>query len=374
MLEACVKCGDIGKARDVFEEMRQLGRHRNTVIYATMIKGFGTEKDLVSALRLFRDMPTEGVPYNTITYNSVLEACIKCGDLTTAEQLLQEMLQPESHIEPDLITFSTLIKGHCQIGNLDKALCLTENVKSRGLCCDELVYNTLMDGCVKVNDITTGIGLFEEMVQCGLNPSIVTSSILARLYQRAGFKDWHKRVLDLFWQYGLDFDNPREVGRSRAPLSYGGYDRRGSAGSSVSSAASNTAMPSQASHTTVEVPLASAALEAPSGFGPADFAGSTSPWFCGNCPCTAIESSVVLPGSMSGGSANFVMTMAGMNAAGSADFPLSLGCFQGQAMSQMALQQQLMLQQCHEFEQFQQAQMQFHQLQLQLPVVPQHPE
>lgn len=25
------------------------------------------------------------VPYNTITYNSILEACVKCGDVTSAE-------------------------------------------------------------------------------------------------------------------------------------------------------------------------------------------------------------------------------------------------------------------------------------------------
>lgn len=26
------------------------------------------------------------VPYNTITYNSILEACVKCGDVTSAEE------------------------------------------------------------------------------------------------------------------------------------------------------------------------------------------------------------------------------------------------------------------------------------------------
>lgn len=36
------------------------------------IKGYGNEKDLATAMMLFREMRTEGVPYNTIAYNSII--------------------------------------------------------------------------------------------------------------------------------------------------------------------------------------------------------------------------------------------------------------------------------------------------------------
>lgn len=205
MLDACVKCGNLDKAIEVFKGMRETGKHRNTIIYTTMIKGYGMEKDLASALELFREMPKEGVPYNTITYNSILEACVKCGEVPQAETLLQELMSPESGLQPDLISFSTLLKGYCQFGELDKALNVAQSIKARGLRCDELVYNTLMDGCVKANDVSSGIGLFEEMLQMGLRPSAITSSILTRLYQRAGFEeDANEKVNDLYKQFGLE--------------------------------------------------------------------------------------------------------------------------------------------------------------------------
>jgi len=205
MIDACVKCGSLQKAVDIFMKMREEGKHKNTILYTTLIKGYGLEKDLASALELFREMPIEGVPYNTITYNSVLDACVKCGDLATAENLLQEMMGPESALEPDLITFSTVLKGYCHNGELDKALQMAENIKMRGLKCDELVYNTLMDGCVKAGDVTAGLGLFEEMVQVGLKPSAITHSILARLYQRAGYEDGASQaVAQLYQQHGLE--------------------------------------------------------------------------------------------------------------------------------------------------------------------------
>merc|ERR1719181_2308637 len=113
MIDACVKCGRLDKAVDVFNDLRASGKHRHAIIYTTIIKGYGLEKNLKSAMELFREMPQEGVPYNTITYNSILDACIKCGDLATAEALLREMTTTESAVEPDLITFSTLLKGYC---------------------------------------------------------------------------------------------------------------------------------------------------------------------------------------------------------------------------------------------------------------------
>jgi pentatricopeptide repeat protein len=232
MIDACVKCNRLDKAIEIFAGMRESGKHRNTILYTTMIKGYGLEKNLSSALALFREMPQENVSYNTITYNSIIDACVKGGDLATAESLLHEIISPASSLEPDLITFSTLLKGYCHAGELDKALQLAETIKIRGLHCDELVYNTLMDGCVKANDVTAGVGLFEEMIHAGMRPSTITHSILARLYQRAGYEDdSSEAVAQLYRHHGIERpiggDRPgkgagRRNGNQRSPLGRGG--------------------------------------------------------------------------------------------------------------------------------------------------------
>lgn len=218
MIDACVKCGRLETAVEIFKGMRQAGKHRNTILYTTLIKGYGLDKDLKAALELFREMPHEGVPYNTITYNSIIDACVKSGDLTTAENLLYEIASPcNNSVEPDLITFSTLLKGYCHVGDLDKALQLAEAIKARGLRCDELVYNTLMDGCVKANDVTAGVGLFEEMVHAGMRPSSITHSILARLYQRAGYEDdATEAVAQLYQHHGIERPCGGDRGRGGA--------------------------------------------------------------------------------------------------------------------------------------------------------------
>merc|ERR1712137_828489 len=208
MIDACVKCGNLKKAVDIFKGMKRAGKHRNTILYTTLIKGYGLERNLDDALQLFEDMLREGVPRNTITYNTIIDVCIKCGDLSTAESLFRDMTMPGSLVEPDLITFSTLLKGYCNVAELDRALQVAETIKARGLKCDELVYNTLMDGCVKANDLSAGIGLFAEMTQAGMKPSSMTHSILVRLYQRNGYKgDAFDAVAQLYQHHGLEKPN-----------------------------------------------------------------------------------------------------------------------------------------------------------------------
>lgn len=217
MINACVRCGQTEKAADIFNEMKQLRKHCNTILYTTLIKGYGNEKDLNSALALFREMREEGVPYNTIAYNSIIDVCIKCSELSIAEDIFREMLSPQSNVQPDLITYSTLLKGYCHVGNLDKALQVAETIKVCGLKCDELVYNTLMDGCVKANDLSAGVGLFAEMMQSGMRPSSITHSIFMRLYQRNGYKgNASEAVAQLYQHHGLDRPTGLEKpGRSR---------------------------------------------------------------------------------------------------------------------------------------------------------------
>ena len=50
MIDACVKCGHLEKAVEIFDGMRQTGKHRNTILYTTLIRGYGSEKNLEGAL------------------------------------------------------------------------------------------------------------------------------------------------------------------------------------------------------------------------------------------------------------------------------------------------------------------------------------
>lgn len=60
---------------------------------------------------------------NTITFNSLLDCCVRCFDMPLAASIFNDMQTGRSHgIKPDLITYSTMIKGYCKDRNIEQAL------------------------------------------------------------------------------------------------------------------------------------------------------------------------------------------------------------------------------------------------------------
>ena len=69
-------------------------------------------------------MRNNNIACNTITYNTMLDACAKCNAMEKASLLLEDMR--ETNIEPDIITYSTIIKGYCLNGDVERALSVLE--------------------------------------------------------------------------------------------------------------------------------------------------------------------------------------------------------------------------------------------------------
>jgi pentatricopeptide repeat protein len=99
-------------------------------------------------------------------------------------QILEDM--KGSAVEPDIITYSTIVKGYCQCGDVDKAFKVLEEMKSDGkFAPDEILYNSLLDGCAKQHRVDEALRLLEDMNAQGTAPSNYTLSILVKLMGRA---------------------------------------------------------------------------------------------------------------------------------------------------------------------------------------------
>merc|ERR1719174_249865 len=118
-----------------------------------------------------------------ITYNTLLDACAKNFAMGRVPALLEDMRKMQA--EPDLITYSTLVKGYCLEGSVDQAFRLLEDMKSKGeLRPDEIMYNSILDGCAKQQRVDEALSVLEEMQAAGIPPSNYTLSILVKLLGR----------------------------------------------------------------------------------------------------------------------------------------------------------------------------------------------
>merc|ERR1719379_2233453 len=99
-------------------------------------------------------------------------------------QILEDM--KACNVAPDIITYSTIAKGYCQSGDVDKAFQVLEEMKHDAkFAPDEILYNSLLDGCAKQHRVDEALRLLDDMKQSGVAPSNYTLSILVKLMGRA---------------------------------------------------------------------------------------------------------------------------------------------------------------------------------------------
>merc|ERR1719181_52636 len=120
-------------------------------------------------------------------------------------ELLEDMKKAVPPAEPDLVTFSTIIKGYCNKGKLDIALQVVEDMRSEGkLTPDEVMYNSLLDGCAKEQRPNDALKLLDDMRKTGVAPSNYTLSMLVKLMGRCKRLNQAFSLIDeLSQEYGL---------------------------------------------------------------------------------------------------------------------------------------------------------------------------
>merc|ERR1719262_270215 len=158
----------------------------NTVIYSTILKGFKIQRQPEKVFSVYEEMKQRGITRNTISFNTILDVCAHGGAMHRVPQLLEDMKAMQPQVEPDIITYSTIVKGYCMSGDVDKAFEVLSEMKRDGKhAADEILYNSLLDGCAKQHRLEDALRLLDDMQDSGVVPSNYTLSILVKLLGRS---------------------------------------------------------------------------------------------------------------------------------------------------------------------------------------------
>ena len=196
LLDSCIATKQLNKAFELFEKMSLSDSEvvADEISYNTLIKGCSQNRNLHQGLEIFEAMKKSKVGPNEVTYNSIIDLCIRCYRIKKAWYYLSEM--KENGIMPDNFTYSTLIKGLKRDSNqsqksqeleLEKAFSLLEDMKRKGAVQpDEILYNCVIDCCIRFHDINRAVAVFNEMMMSNIPPSAITYGILIKAYGQAG--------------------------------------------------------------------------------------------------------------------------------------------------------------------------------------------
>jgi pentatricopeptide repeat protein len=169
VLDVCIKCGDKKSAADLFTKMKVTG-YVDTISYNTLLKGMGAgATGLTDAGMVLAEMRKFGLQPNQITYNSLINYAISCGNVPQAWGFIKNM--EEESIPVDNFTCSIMMKGlrhSSQPTDVDRTLSLIERSP---VTPDDVLVNTLLDACIRLRDVSRLTNALKTFHGSGVVPS-----------------------------------------------------------------------------------------------------------------------------------------------------------------------------------------------------------
>ncbi|KAI4335069.1 hypothetical protein L6164_013750 [Bauhinia variegata] len=153
------------------------------------------KKQWLQALEVF-DMLREQPFYEPKegTYMKLIVLLGKCGQPHRAKQLFETMIKENCDPTPELYT--ALLAAYCRKNLIDEAFLILNKMKNLPLCQpDVFTYSTLIKACVDALKFDLVELLYEEMAERSITPNTVTQNIVLSGYGKAGKFDQMEKVL-----------------------------------------------------------------------------------------------------------------------------------------------------------------------------------
>ncbi|OIW12124.1 hypothetical protein TanjilG_02345 [Lupinus angustifolius] len=170
----------------------------DTRIYTSLMKGYmkaGRVADTVRMLEAMRHEDDSASHPDHVSYTTVVSALVKTGSMDRARQVLSEMLR--IGVAANRITYNILLKGYCKQLQMVKAReLLKEMIDDAGIQPDVVSYNTLIDGCILVDDSAGALALFNEMRARGIAPTKISYTTLMKAFAFSGQPKLANKVFD----------------------------------------------------------------------------------------------------------------------------------------------------------------------------------
>ncbi|KAK9145845.1 hypothetical protein Sjap_005748 [Stephania japonica] len=167
LLTVLLKRGRTQMARKVFDEMPQRGVSPDVVTFNVLIRGCCLNSMIDDGFWYFREMDKFQVCPDLVTYNTLVDGLCRVGRVKTAHNLVKGMQRKGVDLSPNVVTWTTLLRGYCEKQWIDEALEVFEEIVKCGVKPNEITYNTLIQGLCEVKRFDKIREVMEGMIGGG---------------------------------------------------------------------------------------------------------------------------------------------------------------------------------------------------------------
>ncbi|KAK9673443.1 hypothetical protein RND81_12G168300 [Saponaria officinalis] len=157
------------------------------VIFTTLINGLIHNNQLREAVKLLDKAVVKlGIEPSHVTYGTMIKGLCSVGDNAGALRLLRRMNFRPSGCKPDLVMYSTLNDSLCNDTLLDEALTFFSVMKTAP---DVLTYTSIIRGLFNVCRKRDAKEMLGEMSESNIVPNVTTYSMLVDMHCKDGMMD-----------------------------------------------------------------------------------------------------------------------------------------------------------------------------------------
>ncbi|KAK7362990.1 hypothetical protein VNO77_05115 [Canavalia gladiata] len=157
--------------RDIIEHQKKYSDISKEGFSARLITLYGKSGMHRHARKLFDEMPERNCDRTVLSLNALLAAYLHSRKYDVVESLFKDLPNKLS-IEPDLVSYNTLIKAQCELGSFDSALSVLKEMEDKGVNPDSIMFNTLLDGLYTKGRFEEGEKLWGQMGVKNVVPNV----------------------------------------------------------------------------------------------------------------------------------------------------------------------------------------------------------
>ncbi|KAI5067725.1 hypothetical protein GOP47_0018253 [Adiantum capillus-veneris] len=185
IVDMYAKCDVLEKAQAVFDDLSV----RDIVSWTGLIAGYALHGHGEEALTCFEQMQSGGFSPDAVAFACGLKACAIIGAASKGQELHADMVK-KGFLEEDIVLSVTLLAMYASCGMLGEAQQVFDELPIH----DVVSWTALMVGYARLENDEFVLTLFDKMVEQGLQPDMVTFTIVLDSCRRSG-------LLDCSWEY-----------------------------------------------------------------------------------------------------------------------------------------------------------------------------
>ncbi|XXG63205.1 hypothetical protein AAC387_Pa05g1445 [Persea americana] len=237
VIASCVRSNMVEDAIDVFQEMIRAGVEPNEVVYGSLINAFAEDGKVEEALNYFHLMEESGLAANQIIFTSLIKAYGKVGCWKEAHELYEKMKGLEggpdvvasncmidlcadlgmayeaesifNHLKEtgraDVVSFTTMMHLYKNMGMLDKAIDVAQEMQHSGLLDDCASFGNAMSSYAANGQLRECGELLHQMLQMRILPDAATFRVMLTMLKKGGLPVESVTQLNLLYEDGKPY-------------------------------------------------------------------------------------------------------------------------------------------------------------------------